>query len=79
MATLKTRSMRLYGGVLEGPLPGNPDELDVDLDRLPRLGLFEQFQLPRRPLPCPPQVGQAEVVKGPLDGAHREPDVMRSP
>ena len=47
----------IQGGVLKCPPPRNFDKLDVDLDGLPGLGLFEELQLSRRAFRCPPQVG----------------------
>src|SRR5262249_32218811 len=66
----------IQGGVLERPSPGDLDEFDVDLDRLAGLRLLEQLQLPGRALAGTPEVGQAEIPKGPLDRAHGEPDLM---
>ena len=67
----------IQGRVLKRPPARNFDKLDVDLDGLPGLGLFEELQLSRRAFRGPPQVGHAEVPEGPLDRAHGEPDVIR--
>src|SRR2546426_396901 len=60
-------------GVLKGPAPRDLHVLHVDLNRLARLRLLEQLHLAGFTLPGPPQPGQSDVTKDPLNRAHGQP------
>src|SRR5262245_18683383 len=55
------------------------NELHVDLDGLPRLGLLKELHLPRQPLAGPPQTRQADIPKDSLDCADRHLDLVNAP
>src|SRR5437899_7932316 len=65
--------------VLKRPATGDFDKLNVDLDALAGLGLFEELHLPWYSLPRPSQARHAEVPKDPLDRAHRHADLVHAP
>ena len=63
----------IQGGVLKRPAARDLYVLHVDLNRLSRFRLLEEFHLAGFPL-AGPQAGQAHVSKHPLNRAHGQPD-----
>src|SRR5436309_11710568 len=68
----------VQGGVLKGPAACDPHELHVDLNRLSRLGLFEQLHLAGLALARAPEARQPDVTEDPLDRAHGEPNPVHA-
>ncbi len=60
--------------VLKRPAARDLHVLHVDLNRLSRFRLLEEFHLAGFPLARAPQAGQAHVSKHPLNRAHGQPD-----